>query len=133
MMLLAVSDVVWQALIAACLAIVLAVLKYSSEKRADDRAAAAALKVEEVKTTLDASTTKQGNALHEIQETTTATHTLVNSASLVQLRLYAVAARRIAGLTGNKDDLEAADLAEKLALDHAAKQDKVDADAKAAS
>ncbi len=68
--------------------------------------------------------------LNKIQETAEATHALVNSASLVQLRLHAVAARRIAGLTGNKDDKEAADLAEKLALEHAEKQDKANAQTK---
>lgn len=68
--------------------------------------------------------------LNAIAKTSNATHDLVNSASLVQLKLYAVAARRLAGLTNEEADIDAAKQAEKLVAEHTAKQAAVDAKAK---
>jgi hypothetical protein len=64
----------------------------------------------------------QRRKLAKVEKTGDQTHALVNSASLVQLRLYAVAARRIAELTGDNDDIEAAKLATTLAREHELKQ-----------
>jgi hypothetical protein len=50
------------------------------------------------------------------------THKIVNSASLVQLQLNAVMARRIAHLTGDSADVAAATLAEELYGRHKAQQ-----------
>ena len=60
--------------------------------------------------------------LGRIAKTGEKTHALVNSASLVQMRLYAVSARRIAELTNLETDLAAALAAEKLVEEHEAKQ-----------
>jgi hypothetical protein len=51
-----------------------------------------------------------------------ATHMLVNSASLVQLRLNSLMAKRIADLTGEPGDTQAAVLAENLYERHKAQQ-----------
>jgi hypothetical protein len=85
-----------------------------------------ATKAEKVKQTLDESTKRTDGKLDNLAKTTDATHVLVNSASLVNLRLYAVAARRIATLTNDQADLEAAVLAEKLVTEHEKKQRTVD-------
>ncbi len=47
-----------------------------------------------------------------------ATHVLVNNNMAVQLRLHAATARRLAKLTNDIVDMEAADLAENLAREH---------------
>jgi len=63
----------------------------------------------------------------KISKTTEMTHELVNSASLIQLRLYAVAARRIADIpNASAEDIAAAIAAEKLVLEHEFKQKKAD-------
>lgn len=64
--------------------------------------------------------------LGKIATVAATTHELVNSASLVQLRLYAVSARRVAELTGNARDIDAAMAAEKLVEEHEARQKKAD-------
>lgn len=64
--------------------------------------------------------------LGKIAKTASQTHALVNSASLVQLRLYAVSSRRVAELTGNARDIDAALAAEKLVAEHEARQEKAD-------
>ena len=53
-------------------------------------------------------------------------HTLLNSNMGAQLKIGAVALRRLAELTKHPDDLAAASLAEKLLSDHEAKQAVVD-------
>lgn len=62
--------------------------------------------------------------LNAIAKTTALTHDLVNSASLVQLRLYAAAVRRIATITGDADDAKVAEDAEKLYREHEDRQAK---------
>lgn len=111
----AVPEAVWTAMI---VAVVGAVVSYFQIQ--------AAAEVEKVRITLKETTEHTSAEIAEVKQTTNATHTLVNSASLVQLRLYAVAARRIATLTNDPADIEAAELAEKLAQEHQEKQDKVD-------
>jgi hypothetical protein len=88
----------------------------------------AATKAEEVKTTLEQATVVQSELMdslkktgEETKKTGLLTHDLVNSASLVQLKLYAVAAQRIADLTKDPADVEAAKVAEKLHHEHEAK------------
>lgn len=85
------------------------------------KADVAADKVGQVKRTLEEATEEQSGRLDSIQKTGQLTHDLVNSASLVQLKLYAVAARRIADLTKDPADAEAATVAERLYHDHEAK------------
>lgn len=55
-----------------------------------------------------------------------ATHTLVNSAMGAQLKVAAIAMRRVADLTRDPADTEAASVAEKALADHEAKQARVD-------
>ena len=86
---IAVSDIVWQAIIGGIVTLLLAWMNLR---------------------------------LGRIAKTGEKTHALVNSASLVQLRLYAVSARRIAELTNSEVDLAAALAAEKLVSDQEAKQ-----------
>lgn len=71
----------------------------------------ASSKVEDVKTDLANSTFSTENRLDAI-------HTLVNGGLGVQLKIASVALRRVADLTLDRADREAADLAEKAYQDH---------------
>lgn len=93
MLLAVISDVVWQALIAAVLALGLAWIGYK---------------------------------VQTISKSTDAVHTLVNSNMGAQLKLGAELSRWKAVQTRNKQDVAAADEAERLWRDHEAKQAMVD-------
>jgi hypothetical protein len=80
----------------------------------------AAQKVEAVKVALEASNRVSSKKLDDI-------HTLVNNNMAIQLKLNAVTLRRMAGLTQEVGDIEAAAAAEKLYAEHMAKQALVDA------
>jgi hypothetical protein len=74
--------------------------------------------------------TETNKSITDLITIASSTHMLVNSASLVQLRLNALMARRIAGLTNDSGDIQAAVLAENLYERHKARLvsvDKVDA------
>jgi hypothetical protein len=120
--LLAVSDVVYQAIIAAVVVLVPAYFAH----RAAERAKVAAVKVDEVKQDLQSTDAKQDAKLDEITKTGDAIHTLVNSAMGQQLKVAAVALRRIADITKHPDDAAAAELAEKGLREHEVKQQVVD-------
>lgn len=90
-MLAVISDVVWQALIAGVVTLVLAWMA------------------------------------HNTQQQIKAVHTLVNSASLAQLKVSAVALGRLAAITHDPDDIAAAAEARNLYAQHEVKQAKVDA------
>lgn len=94
MIILAVSDVVWQAIIAAVVTLALAWMN---------------------------------SRLGKIAKTAEKVHTLVNSAMGSQLKLNAVATRRLAILTNSPVDVDAAAVAEKALKEHEAKQATVDA------
>jgi len=124
----AVSDVVWQALIAGVVAVALGWIQMKTKDAVDKgtveaKASATETKiaVQEVKETLADTTAVTDKKLNEIVETGQLTHDLVNSASLVQLRLYAGAVRRIADITKDKKDAETATAAEKLLQEHEVK------------
>lgn len=85
-MILAVSDVVWQAIIAGLVTVAVAWINHR---------------------------------LGQI-------HKLVNSSMGNQLKLNAVATRRLAMLTNSPVDVDAADLANKMLKEHESKQAKVD-------
>ncbi len=91
----------------------------------------AARKVREVKETLAETTDNTDQKLDGLAKVALATHTLVNSAMSEQLRLTAVALRRIADLTEGRpshaQDLKDAEAAEGLLKSHQAKQGLVDA------
>lgn len=99
-MILAVGDAVWNAIIAGVVTIVLSVIANRNANRSAAK--------------LDA-----------IAETGDKTHILVNSNMGVQLKIAAVALRRLAS-SGNPEDVAAAELAEKLLREHESKQASVD-------
>lgn len=102
------SDIFWQALIAGVVTLVLAWMNTRNGQ-----------KTEEVKKTLESATTSTDSKLGEI-------HTLVNNNFGVQLKIAAVALRRVAKLTKNKEDIAAARTAEVAYKDHMDKQAVVD-------
>lgn len=66
--------------------------------------------------------------LGKIAKTAESVHTLVNSAMGSQLKLNAVATRRLAMLTNAPVDVDAAAIAEKALKEHESKQEAVDLD-----
>src|ERR1051326_998852 len=82
---------------------------------------------EEVRVKLEETNQETAKALNEIAVTGNNVHTLVNSNMGVQLKISAVALRRVAELTKNKNDEAAASLAEKSLAEHERKQSMVDA------
>lgn len=97
-------------------------------------------KVAEVKGALDATTehhklheetaAQSARKLTEMESVIVETHALVNSNMAVQLKISAVALRRIADLTKHAGDIAAADMAETLLKRHEEKQASVDAEKK---
>lgn len=82
---------------------------------------------EQVKTTLAVNEAKSDRKLAKIEATGEKTHTLVNSNMGAQLKLNAVATRRLADLTKDQDDINAANLAAKMLKEHEGRQAVVDA------
>jgi hypothetical protein len=78
-----------------------------------------AVKTEEVKDELKTSGNETRFALTQI-------HTLVNSAMMAQLQVNALDKRRIASMTQDPEDAQAATLAEGKLADHQARQAEVD-------
>jgi hypothetical protein len=117
---LAVSDVVWQAVIAAVVTCVLAYMNQRTKSAVATTAKDAAAKVDEVKTTLETTTTNTDGKLNTI-------HTLVNGAMTDQMRLLAVALKRAADMSGDPEDIKAAELAEESYRRHRARQAAVPA------
>lgn len=91
-----------------------------------EKAAVAAEKVEEVKTTLVKSDEKTDRKLEAIAETGESTHRLVNSAMTLQLRLNKLTTQRLATLTQDPLDVEAAKLATQQLDEHEKKNALVD-------
>ncbi len=79
MVILAVSDVVWQALIAACVTIILAAMNLWSKRSADRAAAAAAAHAAGVKTALQASNASTNAQLVEVAARVEEVHKATNS------------------------------------------------------
>lgn len=139
-MLFAISDTVWQAAIAAGATVALAYLQFRTRQAIEDTAAAAASKVkevgetakvaaskvEEVKRTLASTAQETGKVLSGIVDVTKATHVLVNSSFSAQLKISALALRRIADLTEHVEDIRAAEVAERLHREHEQKQTTTD-------
>jgi len=96
-MILAVTDVVWTGIIGGVVALGLGYMQMRTASKID-----------------------------KIARVSESTHILVNSNMGIQLRINAVATRRLALMTGEKDDTEAANLAERLYLEHQTKQAIVD-------
>lgn len=68
--------------------------------------------------------------LDSIASTAEKTHTLVNSQMGYQLKMHATVTRRLAAITGDPADKEAAGQAEQLLKEHDEKQATVDANVK---
>lgn len=115
-----VSDVVWQALIAGIVTCVITYFQYRNSN-----------KVEDVRTTLEKTTTVTDEKLDDIAEVGTETHRIVNSGSVAMLRLYAIAMKRIADNSQDPLDIEAAELAEKEYREREARQKQLDSSQKA--
>ena len=94
-----------------------------------EKAKEAAAEVKEVKVALQETTANTDAKLDNIAKVGEAVHTLVNSSMSAQLKISAVALRRIAEMTRHPDDLAAAQLAEKIDREHTVKQATVDAKA----
>jgi hypothetical protein len=90
------------------------------------RSQEAALKVEEVRQSLETNNEIGNNKLDKLAKVAEATHALVNNNMAVQLRLNALVTRRLANLTNLEIDIEEANAAEKLYLEHIEKQKIVD-------
>jgi hypothetical protein len=132
-MLLAVSDVVWQALIGAIVTIVLAWMQQRTKKavettgkKAAEKADEVAGKVAEVAVTLGNNTTTTEAKLSEIAKVGEMTHDLCNSGMLEQKRLVAVSARGKADVTHDRADIKAAEAAEEIYEEHKSKQKVID-------
>jgi hypothetical protein len=98
----------------------------ASLARVAEKAADAAQKVEDVKDSLDERNTVTNTKLDGLAKVADATHTLVNSNMGAQLKLNAVVTRRLADLTQDPTDHDAAALADKLLAEHQEKQAIVD-------
>ncbi len=106
---LGITDVMIQAIIAAFVTLILGWMSHATKQA-----------VNAVDTSVKESTVLNGTKIGEI-------HQLVNSAFTTQLKLTAVALRRVADLTKHPDDIKAATLAEKLLSDREDEQKKIDA------
>lgn len=80
--------------------------------------AQAAQAVAEVAAKLEASTSAVDGKLNGLAQVAKDTHTLVNSNMAVQLKLHAGTSRRLAEITHDPVDIQAADLAEKMVSEH---------------
>jgi len=101
--------------------------KIKREQELADRVEAVKAQAEVAAKLLKTNTAANVNKLDAIAVTGEKTHALVNSAMAAQLRVTAVALRRIADVSGNAADMEAAELAEKNLADHQEKQKRSDA------
>jgi len=127
------SDVVWQAIIAGGVTIVLAYIGTRTNKavrEVKDMAQDAAEKTEEVKTTLEEANKEARVHMAEIQKTGIDTHTLVNHNMSIQLKLNLELSRWKAQQTKDIVDINAANLAEAMYKAHIAKQAIVDSGVK---
>ena len=86
---------------------------------------AAAARVEAVATDLAISNMATDTTLEQIKATGETTHKLVNGALTAQMKVAAVALRRVADVTGDDGDSKAAQVAEDALAEHIAKQPKV--------
>lgn len=105
--------------------IIAAIIQQVSALRAKAAVAEVKDKVVEVKDTVHATTAVTEQKLASIEKTGEKVHILTNSAMGAALRVAAIAQRRIALSTHLPEDLEAADLADKMLKEHDARQSVV--------
>lgn len=109
--------------------------RIAKEAREDARMARsaeilAATKIKEVASALADSTTATDTKLDQIAKTGEDTHTLVNANMGAALNVNRISTRRLADITKDAADIEAADKADELYRAHEAKQATVDAAAR---
>jgi hypothetical protein len=121
-----VSDVVWQALIAGLVTIVLASVSAISANYA-------ASKVEQVRVDLKTSTTEATEKLDGIAKVGTETHVLVNSAALINARLYVSALKRLVADKQDPADIEELKKAQQMVTEHEEGQKVLDSRSKSKS
>lgn len=130
-MILAVGDPVWTVLIVGAFGIlnIFAAwwMKRQDRQDAEKREDRLATATNDVATTLKATNTSFGEQLDSIAKTGEDTHTLVNANMGAALNVNRISTRRLADITNNQADIEAADKAEELYLAHERKQATVDA------
>ncbi len=95
--------------------------------KVDEAARIVAVQVENVKQAVGLRNSVLDGKLVGLAQIAQSTHILVNSSFAAQLRISALALRRIAAMTGHSDDIEAADVAERLHREHEQKQYMIDA------
>jgi len=117
------SEKIWVILIPSTVTLLLAVITAYGQYNQREASIRAAKKVEEVRVELKAEDQKVAGKLVEI-------HTLVNSQYGIALALNASNARFRANNTGLKEDIAAAELAERLLREHKENQSQVDGQAK---
>lgn len=110
------SDVVWQALIAGVVTLILAWMQHRASQ-----------KVEQVRETLEKNTIRQDDKLDGIAKVGEDTHDLCNSAMLEQKHLYMIKCKEAAIESGKESDRKEAERAEEVYLKHKAKQEQMDA------
>lgn len=98
----------------------------SRDKVTDKKLETAAVKVEEVKTTLESNNDDTSKKLNDLATVAKATHTLVNSNMAIQLELNMKVTRELANLKDTQTARDMADAAEKLYHEHTVKQHEVD-------
>ncbi len=109
------SDVVWQALIAALLAMY---MEWSRRQ--------AAGKVENVRKSLASNNSEAATSMENLTAVADATHALVNSQHGIALATVYEQAMKIAELTGDPADRAKAERAKRNLVDHEHKQARVD-------
>jgi len=117
----------WVQLLTPLAIAILTMINVIAAKMSANRALAAQLATVEVKSALEIHNNRMDNKMDTLQATSDATHTLVNNAMAVQLRITAIALRRLAELTNSPTDIQAATEADKFLEIHMAKQAQVDA------
>jgi hypothetical protein len=91
----------------------------------------AANKVEQVARATAQTNEEVRNSTEAASQQLTSIHTLVNANMGAQLKISAIALRRLAMLTHNEQDIQAAVVAEKLLYEHEKKQAIVDKESRA--
>lgn len=141
------TETVWQAIIAATVTIVLSIIQLwtviiqlRTKKTIEETTAAAARKVEEVKATARHAATKveevretfirdaivKDELLNSLVDVTNKTFALANGAFSAQLEIASSALRKIADMQGSPENLEAAEVAERLFSQHKARRAAID-------
>lgn len=126
------SDVVWQALIAAVVTLVLAWMQRATKKAVEGvkdanlvASDAATTRAAEVKTDLLKAASKVESQLERVEKLgvsthtlSVANHTLLNGGMEIQLQIAALALRRVADMGGDELDIRAAEYAEQRLAEH---------------